>query len=291
MHERPAHVTDTEVLAAVRSTWLADADAVTHLPVGFGAHHWAASVAGTHRLFVTLDHLGGRHDVVSLTAAYRAASALAGDGLGFVHSCLPPLTVPLADGLLSATPWLEGHRPERLDREVTATMLARLHAAAPPEGLPRWRPRVGPGLADDIAERLRTTWDGGPLSAPVHAALRERLPAIEAWVSRFHLLADEATGRPVVPTHGEPDVHNQLVTAHGTVLVDWESLLLAPAERDLRALGAGGPMADLFDLEWRLDEVDQYAERFRQPHTGGADDLEALGGLLEELGRPDWRDP
>ena len=33
---------------------------------------------------------------------------------------------------------------------------------------------------------------------------------------------------PGVPTHGEPHNDNQVITAHGLRLVDWESLALAP---------------------------------------------------------------
>lgn len=35
-----------------------------------------------------------------------------------------------------------------------------------------------------------------------------------------------------MPTHGEPHNDNQVVTADGVRLVDWESLALAPPERD-----------------------------------------------------------
>ena len=44
-------------------------------------------------------------------------------------------------------------------------------------------------------------------------------------------------------------------------------------------------MLELFDLEWRLDEISQYAAWFAAPHTGGADDEIAFGGLVEELER------
>ncbi|MCW2793789.1 MAG: aminoglycoside phosphotransferase [Nocardioides sp.] len=102
--------------------------------------------------------------------------------------------------------------------------------------------------------------------------------------------ADPATW---VPTHGEPDTGNQLATAEGVLLVDWESLMLAPAERDLRTLAdAGHPhpratseLLALFDLEWRLDEVAQYATWFEQPHGDDENDRLALGGLRHELGR------
>ena len=37
------------------------------------------------------------------------------------------------------------------------------------------------------------------------------------------------------------------------------------------------------ELEWRLDEVSQYAAWFEQPHTGTDNDRVALGGLRSAL--------
>jgi len=83
------------------------------------------------------------------------------------------------------------------------------------------------------------------------------------------------------------------VTGDGRLLVDWESLKLAPAERDLRTLTDEGAETDadpelleLFDLEWRLDEISQYAAWFSAPHRGTRDDEIAFAGLREELARP-----
>ncbi len=42
----------------------------------------------------------------------------------------------------------------------------------------------------------------------------------------------------------------------------------------------------MFDLEWRLDEVTQYADWFEAPHGGTESDRVALGGLVGELTRP-----
>ena len=117
------------------------------------------------------------------------------------------------------------------------------------------------------------------------------------WSETYHALAEVARRRPWVITHGEPHEHNQVVTGGKTRLVDWETVLLAPAERDWRTLverglPADGPnrsldaaMLDLFDLEWRLDEISQYAAWFSAPHTGTASDRVAMGGLLHELTR------
>ena len=76
VREPPVDVSDSAVLAAVREHWSAEIDGVEHLPVGFGAHHWSASVRGRPVYFLTLDALGPHHDAVSLEAAYAAASVL-----------------------------------------------------------------------------------------------------------------------------------------------------------------------------------------------------------------------
>jgi spectinomycin phosphotransferase len=75
--------------------------------------------------------------------------------------------------------------------------------------------------------------------------------------------------------------------------VDWESLKLAPPERDLQVLldtgeatvDADRRMVELFDLDWRLDEIDQYSTWFATEHADSADDRIAFGDLLHELHR------
>ncbi len=135
-------------------------------------------------------------------------------------------------------------------------------------------------------------WGPGPHADAARDAVRRHLGAIEVWTARYHDLAGVARDRGWVATHGEPGGHNQLVTAEGRILVDWESSKLAPAERDLRTLVDAGvetdadpAMLELFDLEWRLDEVSQYTAWFAAPHAGTADDEIAFAGLLEELER------
>ena len=114
------------------------------------------------------------------------------------------------------------------------------------------------------------------------------------------MLVDEAADRTWVPTHGEPHPANQLRTADGVLLVDWETLALAPRERDLGPLVRSGyadlvhpdpAMLELFDLEWRLDEIAQYTDWFSSPHRGTASDAVAFRGLVDELDRPDWSPP
>ncbi|MEO5853330.1 MAG: hypothetical protein ABIQ15_12530 [Nocardioides sp.] len=311
MREPPPHVGDEQVLATVREHWDAAATRVMHLPVGFGAHHWAAGDDTARRLFVTFDTLGSRHTAATLEATYAAAAALARD-LDFV---LPPLTatsstsgftVPVADGALSATRWVDGTSGggplrDRAEAEATADLLARLHATTAPTGIERWRPLVTVRYAAELALALGGSWEEvGPYGARARQALSDRIADIGRWVARYHHLAAEARERPWVPTHGEPHSANQVLTPTGRLLVDWESLRLAPAERDLRVLVQDGhadlvapawSMVEMFDLEWRLDEIAQYARWFSAPHTGTASDEVAWGGLRGELERAQWSSP
>jgi spectinomycin phosphotransferase len=296
VREAPPHLDEQALLTAIRSHWSPDVDAVEHLPVGFGAHHWSASVRGRPVYFVTLDALGPHHDAVSLEAAYAAASVLMFP-LDFVVAPVPStggsLTVAFADGALSATAWVVGSNPERVDLTVVSDMLRRLHAVPPPTGLPRWTTITPPSLPDDLVELVRRPWDAGPYGERARSAIRGRLDAIAEWSETYHALAELADRRDWVVTHGEPGEHNLMVTVDQTLLVDWETARLAPAERDWRTLverglpadGLDAAMLEMYDVEWRLDEISQYAAWFAAPHTGTASDRVAMGGLLHELTR------
>ncbi|MFI0819641.1 phosphotransferase family protein [Streptomyces sp. NPDC021098] len=304
MLSRPSFISDETVARAVAAHWLPEVSEVGHLPWGFGAYHWRVAGGGV-TLFVTLDQLEPRHTAASLEAAYAGASALADSDLDMVCAPLAArsgrFTVDVGAGMLSVTPWLEGRTPTEAEagepghvRAVVAA-LAALHGAAPPEGLRRWAPRVGPGFADELRARTAARpWASGPLAEEARAVLADHADAITRWTGRYHELAETALScqDSWVPTHGEPHNDNQVVAAHGLRLVDWESLALAPRERDyadLLAAGAGDrlhadpAMVELFALDWRLSEIDEYARWFAAEHAGTEDDHTALEGLREEL--------
>jgi spectinomycin phosphotransferase len=299
VREPPLDLTDAEVLAEVRRVWDGEVDRVAYQAVGFGAHHWAAYARGEARLFVTFDRLEPQRDAARLEAAYTGAAALRQAGLEFVLAGCETheggFTVPLAAGALSSTPWREGSPDGPLDLAWTTAALGRLHSTEPPPDLPPWRPVVGADFAEQLSTLIQQDWGPGPFADDARAAVTDHLADLDRWTRRYHHLAEAAHSRAWVATHGEPDSGNQLLTSEGRLLVDWESLKLAPAELDLRTLvDAGVPpreaaadpeMVELFDLQWRLDEVSEYADWFAAPHTGTADDEIAFGGLLEELGR------
>jgi spectinomycin phosphotransferase len=298
---RPSFISDEAIAHAVATHWLPEVAEISYLPWGFGAHHWRAAGGGT-TLFVTLDQLEPRHTATSLEAAYAGAAALAASGLEVVCAPLPSrsgrFTIDVGAGVLSVTPWLEGRSPTEAEareprhvREVVLA-LAALHRAVPPDGLRSWTPQVGPEFADELRARTAKPWTSGPLAEQARIAPAAHGGAIKRWTGRYLELAEIAFSRrdSWVLTHGEPHNDNQVTTAHGVRLVDWESLALAPPERDYADLlvAADGflrpnpAMVELFALDWRLSEIAEYARWFATPHTG-TDDYTALGGLHEEL--------
>lgn len=289
MHEPPTDVEIDELLTVVQRSWDPAVEVLDHLAVGFGAHHWQACVDGEARYFVTLDGLTGRRTLQTLRAAYAGASALAQQGLNFVTAPIEPFVVRFADRAVSVTPWLDGTPTNVINRAATAAMLQRLHAVDPTTlgvELPSWEPVVGPDLADHIAARVLQPWSDGPHGARSREAVAVALDDIRRWTARYAELGRTARTRRWVPTHGEPGAHNQLITASKTVLVDWETLRLAPAERDLRTLGSGDRlMLEMFDLEWRLGEISEYITWFAGPHGDTPDDRSAFEDLMHELTR------
>ncbi|MEU4432819.1 phosphotransferase [Nocardia rhamnosiphila] len=302
MLSRPSFIGDEAIAQAVATHWLPEITDISYLPWGFGAHHWRVAGGGT-TVFVTLDQLEPRHTAKSLEAAYAGAAALAAAGLNVVCAPLPArsgqFSVDVGSGALSVTPWLRGRSPTeeqarepRHIREIVRALDA-LHRAAPPDDLRSWTPQVDPGFADELRARTAEPWTNGPLAEKARRALAAHIGLIQRWTDRYLALAETAFSRrdSWVPTHGEPHNDNQVVTADGVRLVDWESLALAPPERDYADLLAVAPdllfpdpgMVELFALDWRLSEIAEYARWFAAAHIGTEDDHTALAGLYEEL--------
>lgn len=304
MRTAPASPTAAQVLEAVRRTWLPEAEQAIHLPLGFGAHHWRIDGPEGPTLFTTLDRPSPTRSAESFTAAYLGARELRAGGLpGVLAPCAGAegrVTIRLVGGLLSVTPWREGRTPAEAEAEGTgharrvSALLDGLHAARAPEVLRPWAARVGPGLPARLEERTGSAWATGPMGETVRALLRAAAPRIREIEQRYRkLVALESTrAHRRVPTHGEPHHANKLLTVGDELLlVDWETLALAPRERDLAALppqlrdarGADPAMSELFRIEWTFSEVEEYMRWFSAPHTGSEDDEIALQGLRDEL--------
>jgi spectinomycin phosphotransferase len=305
--------------ASVRAEWGFDVAAVEHLSLGAGAWHWRITDDDGPEWFATVDAVGTAAERQRLLSAYEATTRLV-PGLPFA---VPPvrtrdgrIAVDVAPGLLlSLTPMLEGTAGDGplvddAARAEVADLLGALHRHPRPRHLPLWRPRIGRhdgGGRDELVRCVRLdVWDGGPWSVPAGRMLADARPVVERAISRFSLLGGAVTGSADrwVVTHGEPHTGNLVRTPDGLHLVDWETVRLAPRERDLREVlgesegnepwfayvAAGGrpePLSpdtlELFSLEWHLSEVTECAVRFSRTHGDGADERRCFGDLEIEL--------
>jgi spectinomycin phosphotransferase len=101
-----------------------------------------------------------------------------------------------------------------------------------------------------------------------------------------------------VVTHGEPHAVNLIRTDVSHVLVDWDTVALAPPERDLWMLvddtgddvtiyaDATGHQPDqvamtFFRLRWELADLAAYTDVLRSPHRDSGDTVKAYEGLTK----------
>ncbi|MBY8882110.1 phosphotransferase [Actinacidiphila acidipaludis] len=320
MKDRPPGVRDDDLVAALADGWGLTARAVAYRPVGFGSHHWTAEVAdpgrggSTRQLFVTVDVLSGERPaaLARLTAALDTALALRRDaGLEFVVAPVPDRTgatvrllgerhtvavFPLVDGVAG-----DFGRHRREDVPAVLDLLVRLHGAAVAKA-----PRgdlVLPGRNDLEAALLDVgrPWSGGPFAEPARALLTRRTDLLRTMLGAFDRLAEEvreASGTWVV-THGEPHPGNVIRGATGLCLIDWDTVRLAPPERDLWMLDGdaellarytretGHPVSPtalaLYRLWWDLADIAVYVAELRGPHEAGEDTTAAWTYLQGHL--------
>ncbi|MGW1279365.1 phosphotransferase family protein [Streptomyces tsukubensis] len=262
MRHRPDGIDESGLCRAL-SAWNIEATALSHVPLGFGDHHWTAEGTGGERWFVTVSDLAAKYHCGIGVAAARdglrramdTAAALADAGLGHADGgfVVAPLRTARGETLsdlgelddryaVAVFPWLEGaagdfgDEPDPAERAATLELLAALHRSAPPAAA-RTLP---PGLSarDRLERALRATgepWHGGPRSESARALLAEHAPAVRRSLDDFDRLAAGVRDRAATPvlTHGEPHPGNLLRQGDRRLLLDWDTAGLAVPERDL----------------------------------------------------------
>jgi spectinomycin phosphotransferase len=186
-------------------------------------------------------------------------------------------------------------------RGAVLTMLAELHDATSAVG------SVARGVGLEVTGRPRLeaslreldqAWSGGPFSEPA----RERFAGHAADVTLFLSLADrlavdvEQRGARWVVTHGEPHSANVMRAGTRDLLVDWDTVALAPRERDLWMLVENGAddlaayaeatghridhaALDFYRLAWDLNDVAESLNVLRSPHGESEDTAWAYDAL------------
>ena len=92
---------------------------------------------------------------------------------------------------------------------------------------------------DELAE----PWTAGPYGERGRRLLDEHTESLLRLVEAYQRIADEVlAGRDrFVLTHGEPHPGNTLMTERGVILIDWDTALIAPPERDLWIVAGDDP--------------------------------------------------
>ena len=327
---RPEDLADSRVVDALLSGWGMCVDEIAYAPVGFGSHHWRVS-AGLERWFVTADDLDAkRRDRAEtfdeahrrLSAALSTARLLRDGGMRFVIAPVRTVSgrvVHIVDGrfAIALYPDVDGESypwepyPTRADRVAVVDLIAAIHRAPPSTR--------AAALTDDFAIPCRAElvaalvdrldpWRGGPFAEPARCLLDRHGDAVQRMLERYDGLATVVASEPerMVLTHGEPHRGNTIGTANGVVLVDWDTALIAPPERDLWSLvdedpsmidyylattgvTLDGSALELYRRWWDLTEISMFIGDFRRAHRETEDTRVAWAGLTRYLDPTRWR--
>lgn len=324
MKDRPADI-DVTVLASALGAWGIEPAMLTHAPVGFGDHHWVAADAQGRRTFVTVADLAHKPHCgpdaaeawTGLSRAMDAAAAL--DSALDEAALVAPLRTGGGETLLRLTgryavsvfPYVDaptGNFGEPLDpgaRRSLVGRLAQLHTAKPPVMTPVHQPGLPgrPLIASALADPRRFRPESGPYAQRCQALLTANEAALRATLEHFdrgtERLTSHASAAATVVTHGEPHPGNILDPGGRTLLVDWDTVALAPPERDLwlatdapedlshyAELTGHRPDAALlayYELRWALDDMAAALDVFGTRHPDTADTRQAWEGLVDAV--------
>jgi spectinomycin phosphotransferase len=326
MREEPENFPVASLVQLLATYWGIDTCQLEYVPVGAGSYHWIAEEAGGTRWFVTADELRcsghgfkgpTEASLAHLRAAYETAAILRDANLSFVVASVADRAGELvrrvsSDWAVAAFPYIEGRacgpgewtEPQLCAR--AAELVGLLHATNLPTPALRWSPEF-PERATllEALSDLDRPWRQGPYGERTRLLLVSRQPGVQGLLARHDELAAELAADDAeawVVTHGEPHSANFIRSVDGSLhLIDWDTVRLAPRERDLFALLIQDPLVlaayqraagrytprravmELFQARWILTEICEYVVRFRGPHGDTLDDRASWEELVDDL--------
>jgi spectinomycin phosphotransferase len=303
-------VLDLQALTTLLSyRWRFSLSHLERLSVGFpGSHHFRVVTENTC-WFVTVYDLSRDRRLAedadttfdALERAFGVAREAHENGLEFILAPEPNsigeiISRMSVDHAVVVFPFIDGssnpggaHASPAERREVLQ-FLGRLHEA-PLSSTARHDSLAIPhrDCLEDALDSLDRPWSAGPYSEPTRRLLADNQHDLRKLLTRYDTLANYAPTNPArwVTTHGEPHGANVHRATDGRLfLVDWDTALIAPPERDLwmvmRAddpedLAAYGQHRGRYEIEphllalyrlwWDLAEIAEYVDRFRRPHN------------------------
>lgn len=325
MQSRPADLGDEELAKAVEAGWGVVTATAAYLPVGYGSHHWDVRDEAGARWFLSLDVLAPDDPGAAyreLGGALELAAHARESGCDFVVAPVRgrdgTLLRRVGEGYgVALYPYLPGEaggfedRLGRDDSRAAVAMLAALHAVAPPAAGVRVDTLQVPGREHLTAAVNRlgaaASWSGA-YGDRLHEAIDRHVDDLTALLRRHDELVEAAGPQEQrqVLTHGEMHGGNLLRSADGLRLVDWDTALVAPPERDVWMLDVrtdGRASADYqastgrelepllldrYRLAWFLADLAVYLDFLGRSFEETADTLwswEAFDATLRHLPR------
>jgi spectinomycin phosphotransferase len=321
----PAGLGEQDLARVIGQSWGLELGPLRYVPEGGGSYHWAAGTAEGARYFLTADDLHRKPwlgtDPEAAFAGLRAAfgTALTLSAQARLPFVVPP--IPALDGetavrvtprySLALFPFLDGQAGNWGDEFTPhdagqlAGLLAELHQSTP--AVARQAPRRDLELHERAAletalAELDRPWTGGPLSDLVRRELAENAQAVAGRLRSFDELAAQVRERSAgnVITHGEPHPGNLIRVAGRFRLIDWDTVALAPPERDLWMLNgaAAGSLASysestgraiddaaisFYRLAWTLADLASFTGVLRAEHQRDRDTEKAWRSFLASL--------
>jgi spectinomycin phosphotransferase len=323
----PAGVDDGQLKRALADGWAIEVVAADYAAVGFGSYHWVIADAAGQQRFVTVDDLGEKgwlgdtRDAVfeGLEAAMDTALALRRQGaLHFVVAPMETLSGATLHRLgsrhaVAVFPFLDGDSGRwgevmsDEERAALVDMLAALHRCTPlATRASPWRVGIpGRRALEAALGELDDPWLGGPYSEPARDLVARGAQQLGRLLETFDRLADRVAtaGGDLVITHGEPHPGNVVRMGAQRLLVDWDTVGLAPPERDLwmvisetgeevrRYVEATGRAVDpdglaLYRVRWAVNDVSDFVDQVRNEHHHSPDTDHAwlsLNNTVERL--------
>ncbi len=284
----PNGFTDEDLVKALAEHWGVAARSVTYQAVGFGSHHWSVD----DRWFATVDE---SPDFARLSAALRCAAD--------VPVAIAPIPTRLGEPLARAGMFAVAIYPfvigkyyhfslfhDEAHRRAALDMIVVVHRTPPNHAF----------TEDFATPELSTVGDAGPYSRPAAELLARYAPAVDRLRTRYETLAAKADRSRMVLTHGEPHAGNTMLTPAGWRLIDWDTALVAPPERDLWHLESPEILAtyeeatgvrpdpdllEMYRIRWDLTDLAEVTHAFSRPHTGDANDKENWAILQDIVAR------
>jgi spectinomycin phosphotransferase len=332
----PADLDLERVKTALARAWQLPAASMQFVPEGAGSYHWKLTDGQGQPHFVTVDDLDAKdwlgdtrqRTFDGLRRALDTAGALRYQaGLEFVVAAEPacdgePLRRVDDRYSVSVFPFLVcrsypfGRDQDAGLRRGALEMIAALHQATPlvrdraPHHVPAFQSR--PDLTAFLLDPDHR-WQGGPFSEDARQLLVKRAADLASLADGFdRLVAATAEARSkTVVTHGEPHPGNVMSLTDRLVLIDWDTVAMAPPERDVCLIAGTGDdgvvdryqqatgraldseVLTLYRLRWYLDDLVSTISMFRHSHDDTSDtrfwldnltpQLELLSGWLDRL--------